>query len=81
MDDLDVIPDLRMLSCVEDVEWPPKVLTYLETALEAAKIDSHASVANANKSGIQWPWQLKATGATVIVACAAVALAAYTSSV
>jgi hypothetical protein len=69
-----------MLSCVEDVEWPPKVLVYLGTALEAAKIDSHASVASANKSGIQWPWQMKATGATVIVACAAVAFAAYAST-
>ena len=46
LDDALVLPVLRSLTCVEGVEWPPRVREYLETACEKAGValfTEHAS--------------------------------------
>lgn len=45
MDDVIVLPNLRMLSCVKGVEWPARVKAYLESACEHAGCKSYESTA------------------------------------
>merc|ERR1712113_365653 len=42
MDDLQVLPDLRNLTCVKGVTWPSKIREYLTTQRQAAGIDDYS---------------------------------------
>lgn len=43
MDDILLLPDLRQLSCVQGVEWPPRVRAYLDAACSKAPCKSYSS--------------------------------------
>merc|ERR1712037_65446 len=41
-DDVVILPQLRTISMVPNLEWPPRLLDYFDVALEAAKVKSYS---------------------------------------
>ena len=40
-DDLTYLPELRTLSCVEGLQWPPRLKTYVVAAFERAHVQTY----------------------------------------
>lgn len=40
-DDLVYLPDLRTLSCVEGLAWPPRLKAYVEAAFSRANVQTY----------------------------------------
>jgi len=41
MDDIKLLPDLRTLTCVKGLTWPPMVQAYVENAFEKTVADTY----------------------------------------